>query len=56
MHKDGKLHLVYHGPTGGLQVDGMHFPHGVEVRLSPSKLDRISDEYWSALTVVRPQK
>jgi len=54
-HEDGKLHVVYEGPTGGLEVAGMVFPQGVETRLSPTKVDRIPDEYWKTLRIVRPR-
>jgi|GEM_PF-1663647 len=55
-HADGKLHVIYKGPTGGLTVGSMLFPHGVETRLSITKIDQIPDEIWSALTIVRPGK
>lgn len=55
MHADGKLHVRYDGPAG-LTVGPMVFPHGVEVRLSPSKAEQIPDELWAGLTVIRPRR
>ena len=56
LHADGKLHVVYKGPTGGLMVGTMLFEHGVETRLSPTKIEQLKDEDWAVLQVVRPNK
>ena len=53
---DGKLRVRYAGPSGGLSIGGMWFPHGEVTRMSPSKVERLPENTWDVLEVIAPAR